>query len=247
MGVFRLLTVYKNIDLTKILELILKSCDSCDLKKAKLFSLYFYTLYTSENESVYFPEYRQILEKSVPQLFSGKFRVITEFGRGIFTKCGITVSKIFTIKGSDVDGSSIDQLRAKHNLNPILFAHVGSNVFFEEVYKPKVWRRRITAFNSNGTSKNIDNKSCQKYDIAGPLCFQGDYLCKEFYLPRVQVGDLLVKHDTGGYGMSLYSKFNSLQAYAVYGYSQKVGFKLLKEEESTHQCLGFWGPYKNPM
>lgn len=202
------------------------------------------TSYTTEFDAVPFVEYRKFLEKHVPQLLSGKFRVITEFGRAIFTKCGTTVSKVFTIKEADAEGSQIDRLRAKNDLNGILFVHVGSNVFFREVYQPESWRRRFTAYNSDGSSKNIQDAKSQKYDIAGPLCFQGDYLCKEVYLPQVQVGDLLMMHDTGGYSMSLYSKYNSLQAHDVYGFSQAHGFKLLKPAETREQCLNFWGPYE---
>lgn len=49
-------------------------------------------------------------------------------------------------------------------------------------------------------------------DIGGPLCFQGDYLAKGRELPKIQDGDLLIMHDTGGYTYSLYSRFNSIQA-----------------------------------
>jgi len=48
-----------------------------------------------------------------------------------------------------------------------------------------------------------------KYDVAGPLCESGDYLAKERYLPKVEVGDLLCVYDTGAYGFSMSSNYNT--------------------------------------
>ena len=201
------------------------------------------TSYDSEFDAVPFIAYRKVLEKICPNLLSGKYRVITEFGRAIFTKCGVTVTKVFSKKGSDANGSKIDQLRFANNLNPILFAHVGSNVFFREVYQPESWRRRFTVYNSDGSINQ--NQNMIKYDIAGPLCFQGDYLCKEVLLPdNVEKGDLLVMHETGGYSMSLYSKYNSLPSHDCYSWSENDGFKLMKPKETMDQVLNFWGPYE---
>ena len=39
---------------------------------------------------------------------------------------------------------------------------------------------------------------------------KGDYLRKDVELPEASSGDLLVIHETGGYCMALYSKFNSI-------------------------------------
>ncbi|RHY35714.1 hypothetical protein DYB38_003467 [Aphanomyces astaci] len=95
-------------------------------------------------EAVEFADYAALLQASVP----GEFRVVTEFGRSVFAKAGITLSR----------------------------------------------------------------------DIAGPLCFSGDVLARDVHLPQIEAGDYLVMHDTGAYNMAMYSKFNSIQAPAVYAY-----------------------------
>ena len=43
-------------------------------------------------------------------------------------------------------------------------------------------------------------------DVAGPLCFQGDYQARDVELPRPEDGDILAVHDTGAYTMSMYCK-----------------------------------------
>lgn len=202
------------------------------------------TNYKGVEEAFKFQEYRDLLEKECPNLFSGKFQIITEFGRCIMTKCGVTITKIFSIKESDPNGSPIDRLRFEHKINATLFSHVGANVFYREVYQHLSFRRRFTIYDKNGVQKDITAKGTQRYDIAGPLCFQGDYLCKEVILPKVYKGDLLVMHDTGGYAMSLYSKYNSLQSHDCYGYSEQDGFKLMKAKQTREECLEFWGPYE---
>jgi hypothetical protein len=50
----------------------------------------------------------------------------------------------------------------------------------------------------------IDPRS---YNIAGPLCFQGDFLVKDLSLPQVDAGDILIVLDTGAYTFSLYSRY----------------------------------------
>ena len=39
-------------------------------------------------------------------------------------------------------------------------------------------------------------------------------------LPKLEKGDIIVVHDTGGYTMSMYSKYNSITPSAVYGYER---------------------------
>ena len=43
-------------------------------------------------------------------------------------------------------------------------------------------------------------------DVAGPLCFQGDYQARDVELPSAVDGDILAVHETGAYTMSMYCK-----------------------------------------
>ena len=78
--------------------------------------------------------------------------------------------------------------------------------------------------------------------------FQGDYLAKDVELPKVEVGDWIIIHETGGYTMAMYSKFNSILPSPVYAYRAKEGDKVeivcVKERESVEENLAFWGNEK---
>ncbi|SFV60806.1 Diaminopimelate decarboxylase [hydrothermal vent metagenome] len=46
-------------------------------------------------------------------------------------------------------------------------------------------------------------------DIVGPVCESGDFLAKEYPLPPLEHGDLLVLHSAGAYGFGMGSNYNT--------------------------------------
>lgn len=76
----------------------------------------------------------------------------------------------------------------------------------------------------------------QTYDIAGNVCESGDILAKDRRLPEVVRGDIIVFHDTGAYGFSMASEYNSrpLPAEVLV----KAGRKHLIRERGTFE--GLW-------
>ncbi|ETW07778.1 hypothetical protein, variant [Aphanomyces invadans] len=180
-------------------------------------------------EAVEFSEYATLLLASVPELFSGEFRVVTEFGRSVFAKAGITLSLVETVK--HMNGQNI------------AVVHCGANQFLRPVYLPKTWPHVFSVFNAHGALKS-GNMVAQ--DIAGPLCFSGDVLARGVLLPQIEAGDYVVMHDTGAYNMAMYSKFNSIPAPAVYAYRSDgncaIQFSLVRGRETVAETLAFWGP-----
>lgn len=135
-----------------------------------------------------------------------------------------------------------------HSDTPIAVIHVGSNQFVREAYLGDTWRHRFTALSPFG-SAHPGAHTLRQYDIAGPLCFQGDFVGRGHILPStLEHGDILVMHDTGGYTLAMYSRYNSRQAGPVYGYYSDsdgvdgLSFVLLKERETFSESLAFWGP-----
>ena len=175
-----------------------------------------------------FANYRKALDNSVPELFCGKYKIVTEFARSLLLKAGTTLSKVQFIKQWIPENS------------PILMVHVGANQFYTEVYH--FLRHRFDLADENGIARSKDE--LEIFDIAGPLCFQGDYLAKQVKLPKTaKTGDILIMHETGAYTMGMYSKFNSNIPSPVYGFSLKNDrIWCFKEKETLHECLAFWGP-----
>lgn len=180
------------------------------------------TDYHSDQEKMAYKEYSDLLFKRVPRI--SEFDCISEFGRSLFTKYSFSISKVETVKDW---GDRITVL-----------THFGSNQFLREVYLPDVWFHRISVFDKDGNPKGGDHI---EQDIGGPLCFQGDYLAKARLLPKIETGDYVVMHDTGGYTYALYSRFNSIQAPSIYGYDSKNNFMMFKRRETIEETLKFWG------
>lgn len=190
------------------------------------------TTYVEKEEPKEFTykEYRRRLEEVVPGLLTGRYKVVTEMGRSLFLKAGTSISRVEYVKNW-VDGQ-----------NPIVLTHLGTNQFPRCAYLPHIWRHRFSLYNSAGQPKEGDIVLC---DLAGPLCFQGDYLAKEVELPSPNASDLLAIHDTGAYTMAMYCKFNSIRASPIYGYWKGEDGKLwlvcYKKRETVEECLDFWG------
>jgi diaminopimelate decarboxylase len=104
-----------------------------------------------------FSDYRQLLDKQVPELFSGKYKIVTEFGRSLLLKAGTTLSKVEYVK------------KWLTEVTPIVLTHVGSNQFYTEVYLPDIRKHRFDLADKTGMLRTCPKKM---FDIAGPLCFQ---------------------------------------------------------------------------
>lgn len=191
------------------------------------------TIYNGGTEEAYdFKAYADALHEGAPELFSSGFSsIITEFGRSIFVKPGVTVSKVEAVK------DWADQ--------HIAVIHVGADQFPRTAYLPEMWPHVVTVLSRDGSVKPATTPYL-KQDVAGPLCFSGDFMAKKVWLPQIEVGDYIVIHDTGGYTLSMYSKFNSREAPSSYAYktnasTHQTEFALLKQRETTEETLSFWG------
>ncbi|MCK9218499.1 MAG: hypothetical protein M0P47_00430 [Bacteroidales bacterium] len=180
--------------------------------------------YRHDQQAPSMEEYVSAIRNRAPNLLT-KFRLITEFGRWVYTNAGWTVSRVEYVKHDP-------------GINTAMI-HVGADLFVRECLNPRDWRHEYSAFNPDGKLKTgID---AIPYNLAGPLCFSGDILAKKVNLPLVKEGDYLVIHDSGSYTFSMWSRYNSRQTPRIIGYlNDGKQFEILKERETLEELYNFW-------
>ncbi|MBY0572097.1 MAG: diaminopimelate decarboxylase [Undibacterium sp.] len=110
-------------------------------------------------------------------------------------------------------GILISELRAQKQVGSNFFALVDAG--FNDLVRPSMYGsyHRISAYTPEGELRSTANRATV---VAGPLCESGDVFTQEDGgvvthqdLPECQIGDLFVFHDTGAYGASMSSNYNS--------------------------------------
>ncbi len=175
--------------------------------------------YKSDDKEITFEQYASALKQNIPELFN--YNVITEFGRSVFTDCGWTASRVEYVKET---GSK-----------NIAITHVGSDLLLRSTCMN--WFHEIILLDKNGCVKPGDGIP---WEIAGPLCFSGDFIAKERRLPRINPGDILIVKDTGGYTFSMWSHYNSRSFPPIYGYDDAGRMSLLRQGEMPEDAAAFW-------
>ncbi len=175
-----------------------------------------------------FADYARLLQRDVPELFSGKYRVKTEFGRSIFAKNGFIASRIEYTKNSGG--------------RQIAISHAGAQIATRTVFMPDHWKIRLSVSDPSGQLKKGSPLS---QDIAGPLCFAGDMIGTERMLPLIEPGDYVMLHDTGAYYFSNPFYYNVLAAPAVYGAEvlndESVSFNVWRRQQTVDELLAVIG------
>lgn len=141
--------------------------------------------------------YSENLYLKIPEITN--YHVITEFGQWCYFYTGYAFSQVeYVLK------------RGEKN---VVFIHLGADYLMRDAYsKPRGITFKI--FTATGEEKNSEIKS---YDIAGPLCFAGDYIIKDQPLNKPEEGDWLALLNTGSNSLGLWSKHCSRAIPKVFG------------------------------
>lgn len=174
-----------------------------------------------------FQDYADFLQEHIPALFTGEFRVKTEFGRAIMAKNGVIISRIEYTKNSGG--------------RDIVITHAGAQIAARTVFMPDAWSLRLSAFDHQGQVKNTP---LVEQDIVGPCCFAGDVIAHQRTLPKLTNNDYVMIHDTGAYYFANPFFYNSLPVIAVYGYQingQQPTFNLYRQQQTLEQMAALIG------
>jgi len=76
-----------------------------------------------------------------------------------------------------------------------------------------------------------NENSTERYDIAGNICESGDILARDRELPKIIAGDILAILDTGAYGFSMSSRYNSRPLPAEVLIRSDGSVELIRERE----------------
>lgn len=121
-----------------------------------------------------------------------------EPGRFLVAESGVLISQVRAVKS----------MGSRH--------YVLMDAGFSDLMRPAMYGsyHQISVLDSHGQIKPMTE--LQETIVAGPLCESGDVFTQQEggtvvprLLPQAQVGDYLVIHDTGAYGASMSSNYNS--------------------------------------
>lgn len=86
-------------------------------------------------------------------------------------------------------------------------------------------------------SKVVSRENLVEQNIVGNICESGDILCKERMLPEVKKGDLVCLLDTGAYGYSMCSTYNSRPRPAEVMVTLDGKIKCIRKKETYDDLL----------
>ncbi len=189
-GIINALDFEKAID--KYISIVIKLADTLDLTFEFLdFGGGLGIPYRPVEDPLDLELYKTIVLRKFKELVKkgnfGEPKFIIEPGRYLLAESCILLTQINTIKDNGFK----------------MFA--GVNAGFNTLIRPTLYNsyHHIIVCDESKRKKQI------KYDITGPICESGDVLGKERYLPELKEGDFLAILDTGAYGYTMSSSYNS--------------------------------------
>lgn len=155
--------------------------------------------------------------------------IICELGRRIIGDCGVLLTSILYEKQNEfkrfciVDAAMNDLIRpalygAKHRIK-----YIPCNLN-ESNHKSHLNSNKIPTLLQDSTTL------LEKCDIVGPICESSDYLAKDINLPRTNSGDIIAILDSGAYGFSMASNYNSRLRCAEVAISKDRDWVIRKRE-----------------
>lgn len=183
--------------------------------------------YRQADVPMQFAEYGTALRERIPDLFRADISIVTEFGRSVHASCGWVATKVEYVSDPSDD-------------IPTVFVHVGADMFLRKAYRPDDWHHDISVCDQSGHLRSGEGRVHQ---LAGPLCFAGDFIDRHVRLPRdIQEGDYVLIHDAGAYTFGMWSMYNSRLFPPIIAYGERGGdFRCIRRRQTPEDIVAFWG------
>lgn len=140
----------------------------------------------------------------------GNVSIFTELGRFMMGPYGCLVSEV---------------LHEKHTYKD----YVGLDACAANLMRPTMYGsyHHITVLGK-------ENKPCDhKYDVTGGLCENNDKFAKDRMLPKVEIGDIVVIHDTGAHGFAMGYQYNGKLRSAEVLLKADGSFEMIRRAETV--------------
>ncbi len=180
--------------------------------------------YKDDDVAVSFQEFSDKISSAIPKI--ADYRVVTEFGRAVSAYAGWVATRVeYTKEVRDENGGKLR----------IAAIQVGGDMFVRTAYMD--WYHEILALNGDGS---IKSERPVPHDVAGPLCFSGDFIGHKRMLPPIKPHDWVVIRDSGAYTFGMWSHYNSRAFPPIYGYDERLNLSVLHRGHTSEEMASFW-------
>lgn len=128
----------------------------------------------------------QVYDEVLTQNGLGDVKIFTELGRFMLAPHGVLITKVLHLKET-------------------YRSYVGVDASAVNLMRPAFYN----AYHHISVSGKEKDTATEIYDITGSLCENNDKFAKQRLLPKIEIGDLLVIHDTGAHGFSMGYQYNA--------------------------------------
>ncbi len=85
----------------------------------------------------------------------------------------------------------------------------------------------------------VDRENLREITVTGNICESGDLLAKDRLLPEIEKGDLVCVLDTGAYGYSMCSSYNSRPRPAEVMIRPDGSVELIRRRETIEDLMAY--------
>jgi diaminopimelate decarboxylase len=155
-------------------------------------------------------------------------RLLLEPGRSLIGPAGLLLTRVLYLKSNDSKRFVVVDAAMNDLIRPTLYSA------YHEIVPVVTGDRRL----ATGDLLETGNRQLATvFDIVGPICETGDFFARDRELPAVAEGDLLAILDSGAYGFSISSNYNTRpRAAEVLVEGKKV--RLIRRRETFRDMVG---------